>query len=212
MPLLKSVVTPGSVQLSYHVAARIEGALNQPTLAVHVQSWPSENARYDAVAFSHVWYVPVPIALLAGPLNTAVEQVLATHSIDGNPFVGASVVPERGNLEAAKALKWAMIKQTRDMLAQTPIAYAGSVFDADERSVSNVRGALQGLTLSQSTEPIIWTLADNSTRSLSLQDLQGLALEIFSRTDQLYSTARTLRAAVDAAQSVDDVMAVAWPA
>jgi hypothetical protein len=111
------------------------------------------------------------------------------------------------SLDERKAAKWAAIKAVRDELEVAPFTWDGSVFDMDRVSQDRLRTALQA----PSWTLVSWTLADNTVKSMSTLDLASLMTAFATHVAALHDTARTLRAAIDAATTAAAVEAIAWP-
>lgn len=215
--LIKEMQSPFGATVGYHAVVRIEiDAGNASGHAVaQVSSWPSEEAYilHERTGPTYVWYVPVPQALLSGPdLVVCCEGALAAAVYPENPFAGASVVPLASDLNAARVKRWAMLKQTREMVATSPIIWDGSSFDADTQSQALIAGAIRGMELS-GRDSIDWTLSDNTVRTLTLAQLRDVGLAILARTDACYSIARDLREQLfdPALTTAEEVQAVVWP-
>jgi hypothetical protein len=59
---------------------------------------------------------------------------------------------------------------------------------------------------------IVWTLTDNSRRTLDGDQMTALGVAMGAYVDGIYATARALRDQVDAAATIEAVEAIAWPA
>jgi hypothetical protein len=215
MPIIKAASTPHGAAVGYHIARRVEGDLSSAELVVSVHSWPTEEDYLQAGATAgptFQFFVPLPVSVLAGPdVMASVEAALCGLPVDGhNPCKGGARVPLPSAPDHARARQWAMIKQARAILSAEPITVSGRTFDADEGSVRNVMGALQGMSITGG-QSIEWTLADNSRATLSLADLQALGASLMGRLNDLHATARGLREQLDAAQTVEEIRAVVWP-
>lgn len=119
-------------------------------------------------------------------------------------------------LPIVQARKWAEIKARREAEKVAPLlTTAVGVVDADARGIENLKGTLHGLRaaadLGLQIPPIGWTLADNSSVQLTLPQLEAIAVALLQRGDTAHQTARTLRAQIDAATTVAEVLAVVWP-
>jgi hypothetical protein len=117
-------------------------------------------------------------------------------------------------LAEVREARWQDIKAQREAREFGGFTWGGSYFDSDPISQSRIQGAtilaMQAMAAAQPFS-IDWTLADNTTRTLSAADMlavgQALALHVIT----LHATARALRAAIEAAVSPEQVAAVAWP-
>ena len=88
----------------------------------------------------------------------------------------------------------------------------------------NTRKSLESLTLELSeinekqahngagpSATINWTLADNGSAPVTANDLRGVIAAAAVRSDALHTTYRTLKAQVQAAETVADVNDIVWP-
>ena len=114
-----------------------------------------------------------------------------------------------------QAAKWKEIKAERAAREFGGYTWDGSAFDSDEQSQSRIMGAVQMAVLAaaaQQTFEIVWTLADNSVRTLSGADMVAVGLALGTHVGTQHETARTLRAAIEAATTAEELDAIAWPA
>lgn len=117
-------------------------------------------------------------------------------------------------LARAKVTRWSEIKRNRDLLEASGFPYLGKVLDSDERSVQRITTVVQaaqaaiGAGVSFS---IVWTCADNSTLALDAMAAIGMPVALAQYADQLHQTAKALRAQIEAATTVAQVEAIAWP-
>lgn len=120
-------------------------------------------------------------------------------------------------LLALQNAKWAEIKAAREAAMVAPtMGTPFGVFDADAESLDKIAKALQGrreaeLLLGQEPAPIEWTLADNTAAALTTAELAQVAVLLLSRGDAAHQTARSLREAIFAATTPEEVQAVEWP-
>ncbi len=117
--------------------------------------------------------------------------------------VGESFIPPIGLTPGTAATaKRAAINAERNRREQLGFSYLAKTFDSDQVSVIRINAAVNtavAAILNSSTFTVTWTCADNSTIELSAQQFLGLAVALAAYSDGLHQTARTLKAAVDAA-------------
>jgi hypothetical protein len=92
--------------------------------------------------------------------------------------------------------------------------YLGKVFDSDPRSVQRISvavAAAQAALGAGAPFSIDWTCADNSTITMDGQQMAALPVAFAIWGDALHQQAKALRAQIEAATTVEDVQAVAWP-
>lgn len=113
-----------------------------------------------------------------------------------------------------KAAKWAEVKAAREAVEFGAFAWDGSMFDCDQISQQRIQGAAQLATLASMTSApfsIDWTLADNTVRTLNATDMIAVGMALGAHINVQHATSRTLRAQIDAATTLAEVQAVAWP-
>lgn len=125
-----------------------------------------------------------------------------------------SVITERWEpqptLKAIKLQAREAIKAKRTAVAFADITVDGRTYDADATSVDYVSKAVQGMQLSGATTRE-WTLADNTTAELTLDQLKAVGIAMDAQVNGAWETARPLLAAIEAAETAEQVWAVAWP-
>ena len=92
-----------------------------------------------------------------------------------------------------------------------PVLYAARKFDFDSKSYERITAAIYALDMQGATSTINWTLADNGSTPVTANDLRGVIAAAAVRSDALHTTYRTLKAQVQAAETVDDVNNIMWP-
>ena len=127
-------------------------------------------------------------------------------------------------LAAARRAKAAAVNAERDARHVLPVESGGVLFDADPLSVDSVRGLILRIERGDGLPPGWqgWRVADNSMVWASasaadvLQQLYGLARAIEDRKQALMNAAWAHKAAIDALQTVGEVLAydvsAGWPA
>jgi hypothetical protein len=113
-------------------------------------------------------------------------------------------------LESAKLSKWEIIKQHRNSAEVSPLLYNENLFDADFLSQQRISGAVQLASLAPSDWTIDWTLADNSTITLSRADVFGLGIALGQRTNDIYAYSRIVRDLIDGAHSIEQLNEIQW--
>lgn len=212
MPIIKSIKTQGGATLTWHrIARQAVGFLDAHNVAVlEVQSWPTldDFVAQGGLAFTHQFTFTVPLVGLRGDSFLADCEQALVNDPEGLLY-GGSLAPLPTSLDMLKALRWAQMKQMRDFSAAQPIDVDGLRFDADARSVDNIRGAIQGMEIAGATS-IAWTLFDNSVVTLTLEELRAVGVAILSRVDVCYQRARELRDQIEAATAPEAVAAIVW--
>lgn len=119
------------------------------------------------------------------------------------------------SLAFAKVLKWEAVKSWRDSRVFAAFTWNGWTFDADERSRARISEAgLEALMIAAQGEfqSYDWVLADNTTATLSEQQMLLMSRALRTRTSQLHLAANARRQQIDAATTVAQVEAITMPA
>lgn len=108
-----------------------------------------------------------------------------------------------------KAEKWRNIKANRDAAEHGGFEWDGSVFDSDALSQQRITGAV---TLAQMSPAFttVWTLKDNSTRTLSAADMFAVGVALGTHVSTQFLQGQLLRAQIDEAATAQEVEAIHW--
>ena len=106
------------------------------------------------------------------------------------------------SLDEVKAQKWAEIKSERDRIEFGSFEFDGDIYDSDQVSQGRILGA------ASAGVDQVWTLADNSTRSLSASQLQQLYATLQMHIAAAHERGRIAREAIMSATTKEDVEAV----
>ena len=108
-----------------------------------------------------------------------------------------------------KAAKWTQIKQARAQAEYAGFTWDGSTFDSDATSQNRITGAV---TLAQMSAAfsIDWTLADNTVRTLNQGEMLQVGATLGAHVGAQFSYAQSLRTAIEAATTREQVEAVVW--
>lgn len=122
--------------------------------------------------------------------------------------LGAWVDPRP--LHELQAEKWAEIKRNRDTAEFGGFTWDGSPFDSDAISQSRIQGAVQLAAMAPGFT-IDWTLADNTTMTLTKAEVIGLGMALGAHIASVHSRGRVLRALIEAPDAtVESVEAITW--
>lgn len=113
-------------------------------------------------------------------------------------------------LENEKLLHWENIKKLRSLSEVQPLLFDGNLYDADFVSQQRISGAVQLATLAPAEWTIDWTLANNSTLTLTKVQVISLGIALAQRTNDIYAYSRVIRESIDAAESIEDLNEIAW--
>lgn len=157
----------------------------------HVEFVDSPNAPLDAESFAD----------LCGDIVAVANQLIDEYEAGGP---GGSV-PEP-TLEEAKASKRRQIDAQRDQQIDSGVSFAGHVFDSDQRSRDNLTGAVSAFSAGVPIpEGFTWRSADNQNIPVGMPELLGLSGAMLLHVNAAYSTAWARKAAVDAAQTFEEL-------
>lgn len=118
------------------------------------------------------------------------------------------------NLERAKAEAWKTAKKARKDAMAAPLETPYGVFDADEAAQKSITDAilmLQTLTARGEPAQIAFTLADNSTATLSASEMETVGLLLGAQIQAAHAQARTIRVQIANATSLQELMGIHWP-
>jgi len=206
-----ATTSSAGVPVAHHQLVRAELRGDLTSIGLWLDSWPTEAARLaGGPAVAH-WYVQADVAALntSGGLLAALEgAVLASAAFTG----AAAVADAADDLASAKARKQAEILAARTAAETGGFAWDSSQFDSDYLSQSRIQGAVQLASLSAAPElwAITWTLSDGSDRVLTAAQMTDVGVALGAHVEGVFSHARDLRDAIDAAADVAAVAAIGW--
>lgn len=118
------------------------------------------------------------------------------------------------NLTAGQLAAWSRIKAARDAAINAGVTYNGNVYDSDATAQLRVTGAAQTAQLQiaagNTTFSITWTLQNNSTVTLTAQQVIDMALAISANYQTNFAKAQSLRAQIQAASTQAQLDAIVW--
>lgn len=106
---------------------------------------------------------------------------------------------------------WAAVKAQRDAKEFGPFSWGALTFDGDAESKSRLSlaaMAAQAAIASGQSWVVDWTLADNSTVTLSAADVIGVVQAMGANITAAHQAARIKRAAIEAAQTIEELDAI----
>ena len=113
------------------------------------------------------------------------------------------------SLEDHKTAQWALIKAARSEAEFGGFTWDGSIFDSDQVSQARIQGAVL-LATSDPDFVVDWTLADNTVRSLTADDLIAISQALGEHISLQHSRARDARALLDQATSISEVQSISF--
>ncbi|MFM2472371.1 DUF4376 domain-containing protein [Burkholderia cenocepacia] len=98
-------------------------------------------------------------------------------------------------------------------VSYTTVAGQVASFQSDDLSVARLsRAVLAYLTTQKTPDGFYWVAADNTQVAFSYADLQGLAAALGAQSESAFTKYQELKAKINAATTVADVVAVTWGA
>lgn len=113
-------------------------------------------------------------------------------------------------LEFVRNKKWEEIKELRDYKETAGLPYKDKVFDYDMRSAFKLSVALEAGKAVGDTFKINWTMQDNSTMELTLEDLVNVPLVAAQYSNSLHEQARALYDKIYAETDVVTIINLTW--
>lgn len=169
--------------------------------------------------------------------EVVVNQAAVCHGVDANgvylglvdPSAASTIVPSpppeptgwrwfgvwerRRNLAERKLLKWEEMKLRRSAQEYGTFTWDGSEFDADPESQSRIIGCVQlALIAAANLQNFsqVWTLADNSVRTLSGDEMINVGLALATHVGSAHARGRVVRAQIIAAANAQALDAIVW--
>lgn len=119
---------------------------------------------------------------------------------------------DRRSFEDLKIAKWEDTKVERNANEFGSFIWAGHIFDGDESAQRRINLAVMGaqaaLIAGNSSWSVDWTLADNTSLTLSASDMIGVANALGANIAQAHALARVKRQQIEAAQTVEELDAL----
>lgn len=116
-------------------------------------------------------------------------------------------------LDDIKRERWELIKAHREQAINAKLHTPYGVVDSGERDRVNITNSVMMLqTLAGLGTPgtVQFTMADNSTVELDTSKMVHIGLLLGQKIEAAHATARTLRQAIDEAQTIEEVLAITW--
>ena len=126
---------------------------------------------------------------------------------DKGEYYEVVAIPEP-SLEEIKEIKIAELKSIRDDKEVEDISVNGHLFDYDEKARERINAAIIALDLTGGT--ITWTLADNTDKEVSANDLRYVIAMVAQRSNVLHIKYRNLKERVESATTKEQVEAISW--
>lgn len=126
---------------------------------------------------------------------------------DGSIYEAPDYIP---SVQEVQEEMIARFKVNRDAEEVKPIDYQGNVYDYDEKARDRINAAIIALEAQGEKANIAWTLADNSSVTVTANDLRMVIANVAIRSNQLHVKYRTLKEQVLACKSLQELEKIAW--
>lgn len=117
--------------------------------------------------------------------------------------------PEPIDIEALKTAKIAEMKAERDNREVQDIEYNGKMFDYDDKSRERLTISRQALE-DNKTESILWTCADNTFATLTLEDFKAINTLSATRSTQLHEQYNKLKLLINSLETEEQIKEVTF--
>lgn len=117
--------------------------------------------------------------------------------------------PEPIDIEALKTAKIAEMKAERDNREVQDIEYNGKMFDYDDKSRERLTLSRQALE-DNKTEIILWTCADNTFATLTLEDFKAINTLSATRSTQLHEQYNKLKLLINSLETEEEIKEVTF--
>ena len=201
MALFKKITSPNGIPVEYHRIIKAELLGDSDVVTVQVGSWVSEESFVSGAPAAWNTYTGVPSGNLYAVIQT---QLLQTQD-----FEQATILVESAPLSVLQQRKWLQIKAAQTAQESGGFEFGGVKFDSDLASQTKIQGAALQATQDPSFSRD-WTLADNSTKSLTAQELIDLNKALIAHIEQTHAHAQELRALIDQATTPETLDQITW--
>lgn len=117
------------------------------------------------------------------------------------------------DLHTEKLIAKERITNARNWAERSGFVAYGKLFDSDDKAIQRLLGASQAAAIAkQLGQPlsIEWTCADNTTLIMDADMLIEIPVILAQTADALHQKARTLKAQIDAATTLNEIAAIVW--
>lgn len=214
MYLTKAMSSPNGAYCTHHSVERVLLESGTDFIQATIHSWPTEASRLagNPPLWQHSYVIPLSSMTLSGGLREGILAAILGEA----PWSGAtSYIGQPATLEGLQALRWADIKGERSKREFSTFIWDGSEFDCDEisqRRISNYAAVALDAIANSTAFSEVWTLADNSTRTLTAAEMVEVNNALVANTSSLFATGRSLYDQIYA-PGVDetDLAGISWP-
>ena len=204
--ITKQIVISG-IPYSCHVAAKAEISFAAGEISAIVQSWTDEATML--LSASH----PQRVSVIALPtIDSLRDPEAALITLPASPLFGGLISANATDLAKAKARAWSRIKTARSAAETAPLTVGARAYDDTDVSQRQIAGAVQLALIAGPAFTVEWTLADNTSATLTQAEVVAVGVALGQRTSVIYAAGRVLRTRIEACTTVAEADAVAWAA
>lgn len=153
----------------------------------------------------NVWLMP-PNATTIEPPSSVAGHIIKFNGkgweLEKMPDPEPELEP---TLEELKSVKISELKSARDIAEVAPIKYAGNTYDFDTMSRDRLDIALKALMVQGEGATIDWTMADNTTATITAADIMAVFVASAVRSNELHDKYRAAKEKVIAAQNKEEL-------
>lgn len=211
MPFSKTLVVNG-MTMTYARLSKFE-LQTRPLKAICCLELYSDKAE---AAKGNVAKVVIPNFDVSDTFSRSLEELLLKEPLFMMEGGSYSYEPLVEDLAIAKEKKIFELKQERELAIDAPLTTPYGVFDNAKEDRDNITDTflllqqLEADNTSGTPITVNFTKLDNTTATLNLTEIRNIALLMGQKVQLAYDKGRTLKTAVDAATTVEEVNAVVW--
>ena len=207
--IIKTISTAnGTAQ--YHVLKKIESIPPFTDLTLTVDSYFDETTYQSGGNLLTRTTVSMPDPDSAAGIGTYAEYWLTTDA--SSIFQGGTITADNSaTLEAAQARAWVRIKTSRAVVEVGNFTYDGGVYQCDSARITGATTMALMAKLAGQPFSIGWTLADNSVRTLTGDQMIAMGAAAGRYVDSVFAIARGLREEIAATTTIEEANLIAWP-
>jgi hypothetical protein len=206
--IIKTISTVnGTAQ--YHVLKKIESLPPFTTLTLTVDSYFDEDT-YQAGGNASRTTVAMPDPDSAAGIGVFAEEWLVGEG--SSIFSGGVIAADNSaTLEAAQARAWVRVKACRAAVETGNFEYAGGQYQCDSARITGATTMALMAKMAGQPFSIGWTLADNTVRTLTGDQMIAMGAAAGRYVDSVFATARSLREDIAATSTIEEANLIAWP-
>lgn len=152
--------------------------------------------KYEGNAYDSFSQLKQAYPYISFPVGAGDDVLLA---------LGIEKVETYPPLERCKELLINAAKMHRNTAEVAPVEYKGNTYDFDADSRDRMDLALKTLSVQSEGATIGWTMADDTTATITAADIMGVFVTSAVRSNALHEQYRSTKEKIEAAQSVEEL-------